>query len=115
VGEEEVILLGADEAGAAEDYAPAEETGFWPAEEPSEEEPEPVAAKTNGSGPHEPRADESSLPAGASVVGGQTLEDSIKDMLRPMLRQWLEENMARVLTSALKDELKNDETRGPQD
>ncbi len=34
-----------------------------------------------------------------------TLEDSVKDMLRPMLRQWLDENMPRMVTAALKDEL----------
>lgn len=41
----------------------------------------------------------------------KSLEDSVKDMLRPMLRQWLDENMARVLTAALKDELKNNPAR----
>ena len=35
----------------------------------------------------------------------KTLEDSVKDMLRPMLKQWLDENMSRVLTAALKEEL----------
>ncbi len=37
--------------------------------------------------------------------GSLTLEDSVKDMLRPMLRQWLDENMPRMVTAALKDEL----------
>ncbi len=32
-------------------------------------------------------------------------------MLRPMLQQWLEENMARVLTAALKDEIKHNPSR----
>jgi cell pole-organizing protein PopZ len=36
-------------------------------------------------------------------------------MLRPMLRQWLDENMSRVLTSALRDELKNDPARFQRD
>ena len=36
-------------------------------------------------------------------------------MLRPMLRQWLDENMARVLSSALKDELKDNPARFQQD
>ncbi len=45
----------------------------------------------------------------------RTLEDSVKDLLRPMLRQWLDENMARVLTSALKDELKDNPARFEQD
>jgi uncharacterized protein len=35
----------------------------------------------------------------------KTLEDSVKDMLRPMLKQWLDENMPRMVTAALKDEL----------
>ena len=45
----------------------------------------------------------------------RTLEDSVKDLLRPMLRQWLDENMARVLTSALRDELKDNPGRFQQD
>jgi hypothetical protein len=45
----------------------------------------------------------------------RTLEDSVKDLLRPMLRQWLDENMARVLTSALRDELKDNPARFQQD
>ena len=45
----------------------------------------------------------------------RTLEDSIKDMLRPMLRQWLDENMARVLTTALKDELRENPARFERD
>jgi cell pole-organizing protein PopZ len=43
------------------------------------------------------------------------LEDSVKDMLRPMLRKWLDENMARVLTSALKDELRDNPARFQRD
>jgi len=44
---------------------------------------------------------------GASPLdsSNKTLEDSVKDLLRPMLKQWLDENMPRVLTAALKDEL----------
>ena len=45
----------------------------------------------------------------------RSLEDSVKDMLRPMLRQWLDENMARVLTAALKDELKDNPARFQRD
>ncbi len=56
----------------------------------------------NGGGAHPPYAAE-----GAS----KSLEDSVKDMLRPMLRQWLDENMARVVTAALKDELKSNPSR----
>jgi hypothetical protein len=47
----------------------------------------------------------------ADSAAAKSLEDSVKDMLRPMLRQWLDENMARVLTAALKDELKNNPAR----
>ncbi len=50
-----------------------------------------------------------------AATGSKSLEDSIKDMLRPMLKQWLDENMARVLTSALKDELKDNPSRLQQD
>jgi cell pole-organizing protein PopZ len=52
-------------------------------------EPERPAARTNGGGAHDHK----------------TLEDSVKDMLRPMLRQWLDENMPRMVSAALKDEL----------
>jgi cell pole-organizing protein PopZ len=47
----------------------------------------------------------------ADSAAAKSLEDSVKDMLRPMLRQWLDENMARVLTAALKDELRNNPAR----
>jgi cell pole-organizing protein PopZ len=57
--------------------------------------PERPAARKNG-GSH----DVSPLDA-----SHKSLEDSVKDMLRPMLKQWLDENMARVLTAALKEEL----------
>ena len=60
-------------------------------------EPERPAARANG-GSH----GTASLDA-----AHKTLEDSVKDMLRPMLRQWLDENMNRVLTSALREELEN--------
>jgi cell pole-organizing protein PopZ len=40
-----------------------------------------------------------------SAAGGKTLEDSVKEMLRPMLQKWLDENMSRVLTQALREEL----------
>lgn len=43
--------------------------------------------------------------------GSKTLEDSVKDMLRPMLQKWLDENMTRVLTAALKDELRENPAR----
>ena len=37
----------------------------------------------------------------------KSLEDSVKEMLRPLLKQWLDENMPRVLTAALREELEN--------
>ena len=42
----------------------------------------------------------------ALSASGKTLEDSVKEMLRPVLRQWLDENMSRVLTAALREELR---------
>jgi uncharacterized protein len=79
----------------------------WEADAPSftaavEHEAEREAPRTNG---HRDYA--SAAP--------RTLEDSVKDLLRPMLRQWLDENMARVLTSALRDELKDNPARFQQD
>jgi uncharacterized protein len=79
----------------------------WEADAPSfaaavEHEAEREAPRTNG---HHDYA--SAAP--------RSLEDSVKDLLRPMLRQWLDENMARVLTSALKDELKDNPARFQQD
>jgi cell pole-organizing protein PopZ len=66
-------------------------------------EPERPATRRNGGTTH-----------GASPLetSHKSLEDSIKDMLRPMLKQWLDENMARVLTAALKDELGERQSRG---
>ena len=42
---------------------------------------------------------------------GQSLEDSVKEMLRPMLQKWLDENMSRVLTQALREELEKSPAR----
>ena len=66
---------------------------------------------TNGSGPYEDLAAASGLPAGST----KAIEESIKDILRPMLQQWLDENMARVVTAALKDEIRNDPARFQRD
>jgi cell pole-organizing protein PopZ len=66
---------------------------------------------TNGSGPHEDLLGASGLPAGST----QAIEESIKDILRPMLQQWLDENMARVVTAALKDEIRSDPARFQRD
>ena len=56
--------------------------------------------RVNGGSEHEPHDF-------ASPVSSKSLEDSVKEMLRPMLRQWLDENMPRVLTAALREELEN--------
>ncbi len=100
----EALVSEPEEVQAWESEAPS----FEAPEEP-ENEPEPQAPRTNGSGAH-PAYDADAPSAGAMPLGAspKTLEDSIKDMLRPMLRQWLEENMSRVLTAALKDELKDE-------
>jgi cell pole-organizing protein PopZ len=100
----EALVSEPEEVQAWESEAPS----FEAPEEP-ENEPEPQAPRTNGSGA-QPAYDADAPSAGAMPLGAspKTLEDSIKDMLRPMLRQWLEENMSRVLTAALKDELKDE-------
>ncbi len=41
----------------------------------------------------------------------KSLEDSVKEMLRPMLQKWLDENMSRVLTQALREELEKSPAR----
>ncbi len=61
----------------------------------------PNGPKTNGGASHK-HHHEFEAP-----VASKSLEDSVKEMLRPMLRQWLDENMNRVLTSALREELEN--------
>ncbi len=48
------------------------------------------------------------------VAEPKTLEDSVREMLRPMLRKWLDENMQRVLTQALREELEDPEARRRQ-
>lgn len=87
---EEAAFWPSDAPAWQEDEA-AESESVYEAEPAYEPEPVPVAAHTNGH--HQPE--------GATM----TLEDSVKDMLRPMLRQWLDENMPRMVTAALKDEL----------
>jgi uncharacterized protein len=82
---EETPVVSAPEESVAE---PSEPLPWQPAPAPFRE-PERPAARKNGS-------------HGATA---KSLEDSIKDMLRPMLQKWLDENMSRVLTAALKEEL----------
>jgi cell pole-organizing protein PopZ len=57
-------------------------------------------ARVNGARDHEPHDY-------AGPVTSKSLEDSVKEMLRPMLKQWLDENMPRVLTAALREELES--------
>jgi uncharacterized protein len=94
----------------SEEAASADQPSLWMAQ-PAEPKPEPEpAGRSNGWGTH--RAyDAAPVNEGAS----KTVEDIVKDMLRPMLRQWLDENMSRVLTAALEDELKNDPARFQRD
>ena len=88
-----------------------------PSAEPGETTSKPdyefdfMSRLTNGSGPYEDLAAASGLPAGST----KAIEESIKDILRPMLQQWLDENMARVVTAALKDEIRNDPARFQRD
>lgn len=60
--------------------------------------------RANGNSEHEPHDF-------ASPVSSKSLEDSVKEMLRPMLKQWLDENMPRVLTAALREELENSDVQ----
>jgi cell pole-organizing protein PopZ len=84
-----------------------EESSSWDDPAPWARAPEPLveperpAARSNG--------------AHGLDAGHKTLEDSVKDMLRPMLRQWLDENMPRMVTAALKDELGDRDWRGQGD
>jgi cell pole-organizing protein PopZ len=61
-------------------------------------------ARVNGGRDHEPHDY-------AGPESSKSLEDSVKEMLRPMLKQWLDENMQRVLTAALREELENSDMR----
>jgi uncharacterized protein len=104
---EETVVLEAIESAPEESAAGPTETAPWAeaseplVERPWAEAPEPLIeperppARTNG-GTHD---------APSLETSHKTLEDSVKDMLRPMLRQWLDENMPRMVTAALKDEL----------
>jgi cell pole-organizing protein PopZ len=119
--EEELVILSEPEPSA-----PVVEAPDWPAPEaPAEPEavstpwhggdeawtpktspaPEFMAAapRTNGGSGHKTHDFEMSPP--------KSLEDSVKEMLRPMLRKWLDENMQRVLTQALREELEDPQAR----
>ena len=82
---EETLIVSAPEESGAE---PSEPLPWQPAPAPFREPERPTARKNGSHG-----------------AASKSLEDSIKDMLRPMLQKWLDENMSRVLTAALKEEL----------
>jgi hypothetical protein len=104
---EEPVALEADAPSEPEENAGWEsETAPWVGAPEPLVEPERYAVRSNGGSAHGNELHD---------IGHKTLEDSVKDMLRPMLRQWLDENMARVLTSALKDELKSNPARFQRD
>jgi cell pole-organizing protein PopZ len=65
---------------------------------------EHTPTRVNGGSEHEPHDF-------AGPVSSKSLEDSVKEMLRPLLRQWLDENMPRVLTAALREELENSDVQ----
>jgi cell pole-organizing protein PopZ len=100
-----------EESGQVEAPREAEAPPAWESESPSwaaesepSVEPERSSPLSNGHG------------AEAALEGShKTLEDSVKDMLRPMLQRWLDENMTRVLTSALQDELRDNPGRFQRD
>jgi uncharacterized protein len=134
--EEEAIVLAEPEPETVfEPSVPswAAENSSWSQMEPSEPEPEPEPelepeplpwrsedqswrgaapanefelnpTRVNGGSEHEPHDF-------AGPVSSKSLEDSVKEMLRPLLRQWLDENMPRVLTAALREELENSDLR----
>lgn len=122
VFEEELVILSEPESSDPEPSAPVAEAPAWSAPEtPVEPEavstpwhsddaawmpkaapaPEFMAAapRTNGGSGHKAHDFAVSAP--------KSLEDSVKEMLRPMLRKWLDENMQRVLTQALREELED--------
>jgi cell pole-organizing protein PopZ len=87
--EEPVVEETPVESAPEESVAESSEPLPWQSAPAPFREPERPVARKNGS------------HGGTS----KSLEDSIKDMLRPMLQKWLDENMSRVLTAALKEEL----------
>jgi cell pole-organizing protein PopZ len=113
VAQEPVILevvVGEPEPDVHRGWEPADRgweptAPSWAAREESQPEPEYPAQRANG-GNHQTYA-----AASGGEAGPKSLEDSVKDMLRPMLQRWLDENMTRVLTAALKDELRDNPGR----
>jgi cell pole-organizing protein PopZ len=115
--EEELVILSEPEPSAPVAEAPAwsapetpvepeavstpwhsDDAAWMPKASPA---PEFMAAapRTNGGSGHKAHDFAVSAP--------KSLEDSVKEMLRPMLRKWLDENMQRVLTQALREELED--------
>jgi len=115
IGEEPVVVMIVEEPAVVEATMvsePAEspawegDTAPWAGAPEPLVDPEQPTTRGNGAGAY------SVSPLEAAH---KTLEDSVKDMLRPMLRQWLNENMPRVLTAVLKDELEDSSARGQGD
>jgi cell pole-organizing protein PopZ len=130
VVEEETVVTLTDPEAEPEPSVPgwAVETPSWsqiaePSPEPESEAPGPWRseefswgrtapanefelnpARANGGSDHE-------LHDSTGPVSSKSLEDSVKEMLRPLLKQWLDENMPRVLTAALREELENSDTQ----
>src|SRR6478672_5996997 len=102
VEEEEVVVLPEFEPEFEPEPLPwRSEDQSWRGAAPANEfELNPT--RVNGGSEHEPHDF-------ASPVSSKSLEDSVKEMLRPLLRQWLDENMPRVLTAALREELENND------
>jgi cell pole-organizing protein PopZ len=104
--EAELVLTEFETEAVTEEGAAAEVPVEAGARPEWESEPEPWAAVAEPASEPEPPAPRRNGHSG-DADAPKTLEDSVKDMLRPMLRQWLDENMPRMVTAALKDELRN--------
>ena len=106
VVEEPVVVEATLVSEAGESSAWESESAPWAGAPEPLIEPERPGGRVNG-GTH--------TAASPLEASSKTLEDSVKDMLRPMLRQWLDENMSRMVTAALKDELGDSSVRGQGD
>jgi hypothetical protein len=104
--EELVVVEATLVSEAGESPAWESETAPWAGAPEPLIEPERPGGRANG-GTH--------VAASPLEASQKTFEDSVKDMLRPMLRQWLDENMPRMVTAALKDELGDSSARGQGD
>ena len=102
----------ADDGDTGEDASWSSELAGLQSESDDEAPIDFIAARmsgtANGGASYEPSYAAPESPYAAeepAYAASKTLEDSVKEMLRPMLRQWLDENMSRVLTAALREEL----------